>query len=219
MRALRSGLPLLTAALLLSGIAFAQTGSSPEFYANGNGGVQTADKEFMSKAAQEGMARFQLAYAALQNAKSEEVKAFARQVLADYYKSQGTLINIATQQFIALPTEPNAEQKATLESLLQLHGEDFDKAYMQLMLHGQRTDLTQLKREAKSGNNQAVIDWANQNLTAAQSQYKAAEKVATAVGVGTGESKDKSKAKAETTETKDKDKPKPKSNSPTVQTY
>jgi putative membrane protein len=194
MEALRRGLLLLTAALLLSGMGFAQNDYSAEFYANGNGGVQTADREFMSKAAQEGMARFQLAYAALQNAHSEEVKAFARQVLLDYYKSQGALIDIANQQFIALPTEPDPKDKAALNSLLQLQGEAFDKAYMQAMLNTHRTDLAQFKHEAKSGNNQAIINWANQNVPALQSQLKEAEKVAPTVGVQTTENKAKTKS-------------------------
>jgi putative membrane protein len=194
MGAFERGLLLVTAALSLSGLGFAQSDYSAEFHANGNGGVQTADREFMSKAAQEGMAKFQLAYAALQNAHSEEVKAFARQVLADYYKSQGALIDIANQQFIALPTEPDPKDKATLNSLLQLHGEAFDKAYMQTMLDGHRSDLAQFKQEAKSGNNQAVIDWANQNLPTLQSQYKEAEKVAPIVGVEITGSKGKTKS-------------------------
>ncbi len=178
MGALRRGVLLLAAALLLSGTGFAQS-SGAEFH----GG----DPEFMNKAALEGMAQFQLAYAALQNAQSEQVKAFARQVLSDYYKSQGELINIATEQFVALPTEPDPKDKAALESLLQLHGEDFDKAYMQTMLKSHRTDLTQLKQEAKAGNNRALIDWANQNLAPLQSQFKEAEKVASTVGVETTE--------------------------------
>jgi putative membrane protein len=196
MRGFTRVLLLLTSALLFTATGFAQNDYSAEFYASGNGGVQTADREFMSKAAQEGMARFQLAYLALQNAKSEEVKAYARQVLLDYYKSQGALINIANQQFIALPTEPTADAKATLESLSQLHGEAFDKAYMKTALKVQRTDLAQFTRQAKNGNNQAVINWANQNLPAMQGQFKQAEKVATAVGVETTETKGKTKAAA-----------------------
>ncbi len=194
MGALRRGLLLLTTALLLSGTGFAQSDYSAEFHANGNGGVQTTDREFMSKAAQQGMAQFHLAYAALQNAHSEEVKSFARQVLVDYYKSQAALIDIANQQFIVLPTAVDPQDQATLESLLQLHGEAFDKAYMQAMLDGHRTDLAQFKREAKSGNNQAIVNWANQNLPAVQSQFKEAEKVAPTVGVETTQDKGKTKS-------------------------
>ena len=194
MGALRRGLLLLTAALLLSGIGFAQSDYSAEFHANGNGGVQTADREFMSKAAQEGIEATHLAWVALQNAHSEQVKSFARQVLFDSYKSQAALTDIANQQFIALPTETDPKYQATLESLLQLHGEAFDKAYMQAMLNGHRTDLAQLKREAKSGNNQAIVNWANQNLPAVQSQFKEAEKVAPTVGVETTEHTGKTKS-------------------------
>jgi len=199
MGALRRGFLPLTAALLLSGTGFAQSYSA-EFSANGNGGVQTADREFMNRAAQEGMTRFHLAYLALQNAHSEEVKSLARQVLANYYKSQAELIDIANQQFIALPTAIDAKDQATLDSLSQLQGEAFDKAYMQTMLKDHRTDLTQFTHEAKSGNNQAVINWANQNLPALQSQFKEAQKVAPTVGVEITENK--GKAKPETTENK-----------------
>jgi putative membrane protein len=193
MQALRRALLLLTAALLMTGIGFAQSGSA-EFNANGNGGVQTADHEFMGRAAQEGIARFQLAYLALQNAKSEEVKAFARQVLADYYKSQPALIDIATQQFVELPTEKDPKQQAVFDSLSQLHGEAFDKAYIEAMLKGQRSGLSQLKQEAKKGNNQSVINWANQTLPVLQDQFKEAEKLAPSVGI-TG---DKGSTKSDT---------------------
>jgi putative membrane protein len=194
MGALRHGLLLLTTALLLSGIVFAQNHDAAEFSAGGNGGVQTKDLEFMSRAAQEGMARFHLAYVALQNAQSEEVKALARQVVADYYKSQGELIDIANQQFIALPTAIDAKDQATLDSLLQLHGEAFDKAYIQATLNGHRMDLAQFKNEAKSGNNQAIANWANQNVSSLEIQFKQAEKVAPTVGVETTEKKDKTKS-------------------------
>ncbi len=190
MKALRRGLLLLTAALLLSGIGFAQDYNySAEFYANGNGGSQTADREFMTRAAQEASAKVYLAYAALQNAHSEEVKSFARQVLLDNATAGGALVDIANQQFVVLPLTLDPKDQANLDSLLQLHGEAFDKAYMQAMLKGQRTALAQLKQEATSGNNQALINWANQNLPALQSQFKEAEKLAPTVGVGTTEKK------------------------------
>ncbi len=192
MGALRRGFLLLTAALLLSGIAFAQS-QSAEFYANGNGGVQTADREFMGKASQEGLEAMHLATVALQNAHSEQVKAFARQILFDYYNATSSLTDIANQQFVGLPTEIDPKYQATLESLLQLHGEAFDKAYMQLMLSSQRTSLEQIKKEAKTGNNQAMIDWANKNLPALQKEFKEAEKIAPAVGLAPTEKKGETK--------------------------
>jgi putative membrane protein len=193
MGALRHAFLLMTAALLLSGIALAQS-QSAEFYANGNGGVQTADREFMSKAAQEGIEATHLAWVALQNAHSEQVKAFARQILFDSYNASTALTDIANQQFVALPTEIDPKYQATLESLLELHGEAFDKAYMQLMLSSQRTDLEHLKKEAKSGNNQSMIDWANKNLPALQKEFKEAEKIAPAVGLEPTENKGETKS-------------------------
>jgi len=194
MGTMRRGLLLLTAAVLLSAIGFAQSDYSAEFYANGNGGVQTADREFMGKAAQQGAETMHLAWIALQNAHSEQVKAFARQILFDYYNSTTALTNIANQQFVQLPTDIDPKYQATLESLQQLHGEAFDKAYMQAMLNGHRADVEQFKKEAKSGNNQAMINWANQNLPALEKQYKEAEKIAPTVGVKAAEKQGETKS-------------------------
>ncbi len=193
MRAFRRGLLALTAALLLSGIAFAQSDATSTIYAGGNGGVQTGDKEFIRKAAQDGMAKIYLAYAALQNAHSEQVKALAAQILTDYGNANEDLRNIANQQGVILPTAIDPKDQAVLDSLLQLQGDAFDKAYMKTMLKDRGADVAQYKREAKSGANQAVINWANQNLPAIQSHIKEAEKVAPTVGVETAASKDKAK--------------------------
>lgn len=193
MKALRRGLLLLTVPLLLSGIGFAQRDGS-EFYADGNGGVQTTDHEFMRKAAQEGMAKIYLALAALQNANSEQVKSLARQILLEYGDANENLTAIANQQGIVLPREIDPKDQATLESLLKLRGEAFDKAYMKEMLNT-RIDVDQYKREAGSGNNQAVINWANQNLPVLQKQFKEAEKVAPTVGVEVAGNKGKTENK------------------------
>src|SRR5262249_19104599 len=113
----------------------------------------------------------------------------------DYYTSQGALLDIANQQFIALPTEPDPKDKATLESLSQLQGDAFDKAYMKTTLNGQKTALAQFKREAKSGNNQAMISWTDKYLPDRESKSKTAQKLAISVGAASAENKDKAQAK------------------------
>jgi putative membrane protein len=182
MKSLGRSLLIMTAALLLAASGLAQSYPAAEYHANGNGGANT-DQQFMQKAAQDGMAKIFLAYLALQNAQNEQVKTFAQQVLTDYGQANAALSDIATQQFVALPTEVDPKDQATFEALSQLHGADFDKAYMEAMLKGNHADLARLKEEAAKGNNQSMIDWARNTLPAIESNYKEAQKVAPAVGV------------------------------------
>ena len=182
MKSLGRSLLVVTAVLLLTALGFAQS-SGAEFHANGNGGSQSADLQFMKEAAQDGMSKIFLAYLALQNAQNEKVKEYAQQVLSDYSKTNGALTDIATQQFVELPQSVDPKQQATFEALSQLHGAAFDKAYMEAMLNSRQTDLSRFKQEAAKGNNQSMIDWARQSLPTIEDNFKEAQKVAPAVGV------------------------------------
>ena len=170
-----------TAALLLTALGFAQ--NKAELYQNGNGGVQDADRKFMSEAAQGGMAKIHMAYLALQNAKSDEVKALAQQVLSDYGQSQSDLIAIANDLGVQLPSEMDAKDRDTFDALSKLQGADFDKAYVKAMLNDRQTGVSRFKQEATKGNNQAMIDWASQTLPTLESDLKEAQKVAPVVGI------------------------------------
>jgi len=183
MKSIGRSLLLLTAALLLTALGFAQSDSAAEFHANGNGGVQTADIQFMREAAQDNSAKLDLAYLALKNSDNEQVKAFAQQVIIDYGNANRDLSDIASQQFVALPAATNARQQDTLEALSQLHGAAFDKAYIEAMLKGDKTDMSRLKQEAAKGNNQSMINWASQTLPTIENNLKEAQKLAPLVGV------------------------------------
>ncbi len=168
MKFLGRSLLAATAALLLTALAFAQG---------------DADRQFMSEAAQDGMAKIQWAYLALQNAQNEQVKLFAQQILNDYGQAQNDLIYIANQRGVVLPRELDPKDRDTFEALSQLQGAAFDKAYMKAMLKDRQTDVSRFKEEGAKANNPALVDWASRTLPTLQSDLKAAQKVAPVVGV------------------------------------
>ncbi|HUI84686.1 MAG TPA: DUF4142 domain-containing protein [Candidatus Binatia bacterium] len=165
MKFLGRSLVVATAGLLLIPLAFAQ---------------RTADQQFMSEAAQDGMLKIQLAYLALQNAQNPQVKSFAQQTLSDYANSQNDLIFVANQEFVLLPGELDARNRDTVEALSQLHGAAFDKAYIKAMLTDHQT---RFKQEAAKVGSRAITDWANKTLPTFQSELKEAQKVAPVVGI------------------------------------
>ena len=132
----------------------------------------------MKEATQDGMAKIHLAYLALQNAQNERVKLFAQQILTDYGKAQEGLIYIANQQFVMLPDTLDPKQLDTYERLSELQGAEFDKAYMEAMLKGDKTAASRFKKEATKGD-----QWASHMLPTLESNLTEAQKVALAVGV------------------------------------
>ena len=137
----------------------------------------------MSEAAQDGMAKIQWAYLALQNSQNEQIKLFAQQVLSDYAQSQSDLIFIANQHQVLLPRNLNSQDRDTVEALSQLKGAAFDKAYMKAMLNGRQADLSRFKQKAAEASTAGVMNWANKTLPALQNTLKEAQKIAPVVGV------------------------------------
>lgn len=144
----------------------------------GNGMFQTANPQFMREATQDAMTKINLARVALQNAQNEQVKSFAQQILSDYGNAQKDLFNIAYQEVVLLPDTLDPKHLDTFETLSQLHGAAFDKAYAKAMLNYDQTAASRFKQEATKGD-----DWASHTLPTLESNLKEAQKVALVVGV------------------------------------
>ena len=190
MKFLGRGLLVATTALLLTVLGFAQ-GNAAQYdqYGNtisqpadhdkyGGGDFQTTNPQFMKEAAQDSMAKIHLAYLALQNSQNEQVRSFAKQILSDYSKAQAGLFDMANQQFVVLPNTLDPKNLDTVETLSQLRGAAFDKAYMKAMLNGDQATASRYKEEAAKGDG-----WARHTLPTLESNLKEAQKVAVAVGV------------------------------------
>jgi putative membrane protein len=189
MKFLGRSLLVVTTALLLTALGFAQSNVEYDQYGNkvsptadhdqyGDDVFQTANPQFMKDAAQDAMAKIHLAYLALQNAQNEQVRAFAQQILNDYGKTQADLFNIANQQSLVLPNTLDAKNLDTFDALSQLKGAEFDKAYMKAMLNADQTAASRFKQEATRGD-----AWAGHTLPTLESSLKEAQKVALAIGV------------------------------------
>ena len=121
MKFLGRGLLVATAALLLTALGLAQSSQAQRDQYSW-GGFSTADPQFLREAAQDGAAKMQLAYLALQNAQNEQVKSFAVQMLSDYGKVQNDLVYIANQQFVFLTITLDPKQQEAFEALSQPAG-------------------------------------------------------------------------------------------------
>ena len=148
---------LLAVAALVGGTALMaqKTGGAERMTGPGS-----PDQAFMMKAAQGGMAEVQMGNLAKEHAKNQAVKDFGQRMVDDHTKAGEQLKNLAAQKNVTVPSEIDAKIKRFTTGSRRLNGAAFDKAYMRDMVSDHRKDVAEFHREANSGKDPDVKDWA-----------------------------------------------------------
>jgi putative membrane protein len=149
-----------------------------------SGQLSPADKMFVNKAAQGGMAEVELGQLATQKGQSQQVKDFGQKMVDDHSKANDQLKSIASQENITLPTGLDAKDQAVKDRLSKLSGAQFDKAYMQDMVQDHNQDVAEFQKEASNGKDPAVKNFAQQTLPVLKEHLKMAETSQQAVSEG-----------------------------------
>lgn len=126
------------------------------------------DNSFATKSAQGGMAEVELGEFAQSHASSDKVKQFEQRMVDDHSKANAELATIAGRKRITLPTNLDAKDQATMDSLAKLNGAVFDRAYMQDMVKDHREDIAEFKGEANSGRDPDFKAFASKTLPVIQ---------------------------------------------------
>jgi putative membrane protein len=117
----------------------------------GSASTVLADTAFAGKAAIGGMAEVALGKLAGSKAADPKVKQFGNMMVMDHSKANAELTAIAQKKNISLPAGLDAEHQAKSDSLGQLSGRDFDKAYVSGMVADHKKTLALMQAEAQSG--------------------------------------------------------------------
>jgi putative membrane protein len=125
---------------------------------------KTADSTFAKKAAAGGMAEVKFGELAQQKASSPAVKQFGQRMVNDHSKANSQLKGVASKDDITLPSGLDANDQATYDKLSKLSGTAFDRAYMKDMVSDHEKDVSDFKREANTGKNSDVKNFASQTL-------------------------------------------------------
>lgn len=169
---LSAGVMIFGAASLAQDTSSAKTGGSDRMKSETSG---SADQHFMIKAAQGGMAEVQLGNLAKDHASSASVKTFGQQMVDDHTKAGDELKSLAAKKNITLPADVDAKDKATIDRLSKLNGAAFDKAYMRDMVADHKKDVAEFQKEANSGKDSDVKDWASKTLPTLQHHLQMAQ--------------------------------------------
>jgi putative membrane protein len=160
---------LLLASCACGLLAYGQSNSSTT--------VSAADRMFIEKAAEGGMAEVQLGQLATHKASSQSVKDFGQRMVTDHSQANDQLKNIASTQGVPVPTSLTAKDQALYDRLSGLSGTAFDRAYMQAMVRDHNTDVAEFQKESATGKDQAVQSFASTTLPTLEDHLHMAKKV------------------------------------------
>ncbi len=137
--------------------------------------------KFSSAAAQGGLTEVELGRLAVQRGSNPAVKSFGQQVIEDHSRANSELKTIATRKNIALPTDLNSDQKATMDKLSKLSGSEFDKEYMSDMVKDHEADAKEFESQANKGTDADIKAFAAKTLPMIQRHLQLARDVANQV--------------------------------------
>jgi len=141
--------------------------------------MDKSDSDFVTKAAQGGMAEVKLGQLAASKGSSQEVKDFGQKMVTDHGKANDQLKEIASKKGMTLPTDIDASAQATYDRLSKLDGAAFDKAYIADMVKDHKTDVAEFKRESTRGMDSDLKSFASSTLPIIQGHLDMAQKMHT----------------------------------------
>ncbi len=144
--------------------------------------LSAADRSFVRKAAEGGMAEVELGKLAAEKGSTDDVKKFGQRMVDDHTKANDQLKQIAASKNVALPNGLNAKDKATKTHLEKLSGKQFDRAYMDDMVKDHIQDVAEFNRESEMAKDPDVKNFASQTLLTLRDHLKNARSVASETG-------------------------------------
>jgi putative membrane protein len=166
---------LAAATTLVGGTAFAQCSSMSGM--SGSSMASAADKKFVAKALQGGMAEVELGKLATEKASSQDVKDFGQKMVADHTRLGDQMKPIASQIGVNPPSGLSAKDQALMSKLQGLNGSAFDKAYMNAMVADHKEDVKEFKMEETSGKDGQVKQAAAQGESVISGHLQMAESI------------------------------------------
>ena len=163
--------------MLAFGASAQTTGTSTGASTKSSAGMHKANPEsgFVRKAAMGGMAEVELGNLAQQKASNDQVKQFGAKMVQDHGKANDELKQLASSKGIDLPSALDSKHKKDMDKLNKLSGAQFDKAYMSHMVDDHKKDVSEFKKQAKSGKDADVKAFAAKTLPTLEEHLQLAQ--------------------------------------------
>jgi putative membrane protein len=154
-----------------------ETDSNQHKSMNKSSSSAAADQTFVKKAGQGGMAEVKLGELAGAKGTNDNVKNFGKRMVNDHSKANQELKEVASKGNLPLPIDLDPKDQAKYDNLAKLSGPAFDKAYAREMVRDHEKDVAEFRKEASSGRNEDVKNFAAQTLPTLEDHLKEARQM------------------------------------------
>jgi putative membrane protein len=143
--------------------------------------LSDADKDFMMKAAQCGIAEVNAGQMAATKAAGNDVKNFGNRMVSDHGKANDELTQLATSKGVTLPTETDADHKKAADALATKTGKAFDKAYMTDMVKDHEAVVAAFQKESTDAQDPDLKSWVTKTLPTIQEHLTMAKQISSKI--------------------------------------
>ncbi len=141
-----------------------QTKPQQEMTTGGAQELAQADMDFVKKAAGDGMAEVKLGTLAKDKATSDSVKQFGQRMVEDHGKAGDELKSIVQTKGVEVPAELPPEAQKAYDDLQKKTGDEFDAAFMDLMVEDHQKAVDLFKQQAELGTDAELKAFAAKTL-------------------------------------------------------
>jgi putative membrane protein len=145
-------------------LAHQDASSSPSSQGNASATSSMNDQAFAKNAAQGGIAEVKLGQLAQDRGSNQMVKSFGERMVVEHSNANDKLKEAASKANVMLPEDMSAKDKALYNRLSKLNGADFDREYAKAMVEDHTKDLSEFRKEAKSGTDPHIKMFAEQTV-------------------------------------------------------
>jgi putative membrane protein len=135
------------------------------------------DADFAVAAADGGMMEVALGKLAMKKGTSSSVRKLGTQMVTDHSKANMQLKALAAEKHIAIPADMSEKCQKVASDLEAKNGNEFNKAYADLMVKDHKDVIDDFKKEAEKGNDTQVSAWAKNTLPTLEHHLMMAEDV------------------------------------------
>ena len=121
---------------------------------------QEKDAQFLVNAAEINMGQIQLGQLAQQNGRTSHVKELGKMMEDAHTKSLNDLTALAKRKMITIPTSPTDDAKKTYKELNEESGNDFDKAYADMMVSEHKDAIAVFEEATTDSYDTDIKNWA-----------------------------------------------------------
>lgn len=133
------------------------------------------DAQFAVDVANEELGKLNVSNVALKQASSPQVKQIAQDILNRHNVILEELKSIVSGKGIALPAEPDDDNREKLNKLSSKSGMDFDKAYLDYLIDNHKDEIEAFEEQAAQGRDSSLRVWASEKLSLLREQLQLAE--------------------------------------------